>query len=64
MRPDPRRVAARLGLDEPTIRRLEVRGYLRRLALAEPQIHARLYHAHLAHLHSQATSRPGRRDDR
>jgi hypothetical protein len=54
MRPEPQRVAARLGLDETTIRRLEARGYLSRLALSEPQIRARLYDAHLAHLHPQA----------
>ena len=47
-------MAERLGLDEPTIRRLETRGYLARLTLAESQIHASLYHAHLAHLRSQA----------
>jgi hypothetical protein len=50
MRPEPNRVVARLGLEEPTIRRLEARGHLHRLALTEPQIRARLYHAHLAHL--------------
>ena len=58
MRPARQRMAARLGLDEPTIRWLEARGYLRRLALTEPEIHARLYHAHLAHLRSQAAGEP------
>jgi len=51
---EPHRIAARLGFDEPTIRRLGAGGYLHRLALSEPQIRARLYRAHLAHLHSQA----------
>jgi hypothetical protein len=46
----PREVAQRLGLNETTIARLQARGYLDRLALTEPQIRERLYHAHLAHL--------------
>jgi hypothetical protein len=54
MRPEPNRVASRLGLDEPTIRRLAARGHLQRLALTEAQIRGRLYHAHLAQLHSHA----------
>jgi len=50
MRPEPHRVALRLGLGEATIRRLQARGYLRRLALSEPEIRERLYRAHLAYL--------------
>jgi hypothetical protein len=46
MQPEPDQVAARLGFDERTIRRLEARGHLRRLALTEPQIRARLSRAH------------------
>jgi hypothetical protein len=47
-------VAARLGLDETTIRRLQTRGHLRRLTLTQPEIRERLYHAHLAYLLSPA----------
>ncbi len=54
MHPEPQRVAARLGIDEPTIRRLAAGGYLSRLALTEPQIRARLYHGNLAHLRRHA----------
>jgi hypothetical protein len=61
MRSDPHRVAARLGLDEPTIRRLQARGYLSRLALTEPEIRERLYQAHLRYLRSQ-TGRRTRRE--
>jgi hypothetical protein len=61
MQPEPDRVAARLGLDEPTIRRLEARRHLNRLALTEPQIRARLYHAHLAYLLAQAGRKAGGR---
>ena len=54
MRPEPEQVAARLGLDETTIRRLQARGYLGRLALTEAEISERLYRAHLASLLSPA----------
>jgi hypothetical protein len=64
MRLDPQQVAARSGLDQPTIRRLQERGYLRRLALTEPEMRARLYHAHLAHLRSQAAGRTSLRRQR
>jgi hypothetical protein len=57
MQPEPQRVAARLGLDERTITRLGARGYLCRLALTEPQIRARLYHAHLAYLLARRAGR-------
>jgi hypothetical protein len=50
MQPEPHRVAARLGFDEATISRLAARGHLRRLALTEPQIRARLYRAYTAYL--------------
>ena len=59
MQPEPYRVAARLGLDEPTIGRLEARGHLGRLALTEPQIRARLYCAHLAFLLARAGRKGG-----
>jgi hypothetical protein len=50
-------MAARLGFDETTIRRLAARGHLRRLALTEPQIHARLYRAYTAYLLGRTCSR-------
>ena len=62
MHPELRKTAERLGLDQRTIRWLEAHGHLERLALTEPQIHARLYHAHLAYLRSQGagdTVEPG-----
>jgi hypothetical protein len=52
MRSETWKTAERMGLDERTIRWLETHGHLQRLALTEPEIHARLYHAHLAHLRS------------
>jgi hypothetical protein len=58
MRPEPRRTAERLGLDRRTIRWLEAHGLLQRLALTEPEIRARLYHAHLAHLRSEGAGDP------
>jgi hypothetical protein len=60
MPPEPEQVAARMGLDEPTIRRLKARGHLGRLELTEPEVRARLYHAHLAYLRSQKTDGPGK----
>jgi hypothetical protein len=57
MRTEPERVAARLGLDGRTIRRLRARGHLSRLALSEQEIRERLYQAHLAYLRSQAGRR-------
>lgn len=48
-----------MGFDEKLIGRLETWGHLRRLALSEPQIRARLYCAHLAYLSAQA-DRTGR----
>jgi hypothetical protein len=54
MQSEPHRIAARLGFDETTIRRLAARGHLRRLALTEPQIHARLYRAYTAYLLARA----------
>jgi hypothetical protein len=61
MRPKPHSVAARLGLDEPCIRRLQARGHLCRLALTELEIRERLYHAHLAHALAQTDG--NRRDE-
>lgn len=65
MQPQPDRVAARLGLDEPTIARLRARGRLERLALTEPEIRERLYRAHLAHLptHTRRTESSRRAND-
>lgn len=54
MRSQPHSVAARLGLDGTTIHRLQARGHLPRLALTEPEIRKRLYHAHLAEVQRDA----------
>jgi hypothetical protein len=62
MRPEPRRTAERLGLDQGAIRWLEVHGHLQRLALSEPEIRARLYHAHLAHLLPRTIPGPAPRE--
>jgi len=43
MAPDPKQTAARLGLDEVLLRRLEARGLLARLALTDSQVRERLY---------------------
>jgi hypothetical protein len=56
LRADPRLVAARLGFDEPTIRRLDARGHLGRLTRTESEIRRRLYQAHLAHLCSPTSA--------
>ena len=63
MRP-PRRTAERLGLDQRTIGWLEAHGHLERLARTEPEIRARLYHAHLAHLGSEGAGEPVAPDPR
>ena len=55
MRPEPRRTAERLGLDQRTIRWLEAHGHLQRLALTETEVRARLFQAHLTHLRSANT---------
>jgi hypothetical protein len=60
MRPEPREVAARLGLDATTIRRLEACGYLSRLALMEAEISERLYRAHLCYVQSAGENGAGR----
>ena len=55
MTADPRTIAARLGIDEPAVRRLQARGYLLRLDATEAEIRERLLVAHLL-----ATRRPSR----
>jgi hypothetical protein len=66
---DAERIAKRLGLTDAVIRRLQANGYLQRLALTAPELDARIYRAHLAHLKPDARSlnartRPGRRTPR
>ena len=58
MRPEPRKTAERLGLDQGTIRWLDAHGRLQGLSLTEPEIRARLYHAHLAHVRSESAGDP------
>ena len=43
-------VAACLGLDEATLRRLQARGYLRTFDLSEAEIRERLYRGHSRYL--------------
>lgn len=45
---DPRTIAARLGIGETTVRRLQARGYLETLVVTDAEIRARLYRAHEA----------------
>jgi hypothetical protein len=52
---DASMIAARLGIDEFSVRRLQARGYLRSLPLAESEIRKRLLRAHLGY----AAARPG-----
>jgi hypothetical protein len=48
MATDPRTIAARLGIGETFVRRLQTRGYLQELPLGDAEIRRRLYHAHRA----------------
>jgi hypothetical protein len=66
---DPERIAKRLGLTDPVIRRLQAHGYLQRLALTAPELDARIYRAHLAYLNKtpkslSARTRPGQQTPR
>ena len=45
MTTDRRIIAARLGVDEVAVRRLQARGHLRRLDASEAEIRARLFAA-------------------
>lgn len=45
MTTDPRTIAARLGVDELIVRRLQARGHLLRLDASEAEIRARLFAA-------------------
>ena len=45
MTSDPRTIAARLGVDEQCVRRIQARGHLLRLDLSETDIRERLYAA-------------------
>jgi hypothetical protein len=51
MATDPRIIAARLGVDELTIRRLQARGHLLHLDVSEEQVRARLLAANVRALH-------------
>jgi hypothetical protein len=51
MATDPRIIAARLGVDELTVRRLQARGHLLRLDVSEEQVRARLLAANVRALH-------------
>jgi hypothetical protein len=51
---DVRTIAARLGIDETQVRRLQARGYLLSLPLEESEIRERLFRAHCVY----AAARP------
>jgi hypothetical protein len=53
MTTDPRVIAARLGIDEPTVRQLQARGHLLRLDATEAEIRERLLMANVRALHSR-----------
>jgi hypothetical protein len=53
MATDPRTIAARLEIGETSVRRLQARGYLRRLTLSDAEIRHRLYRAHRAFVRRQ-----------
>ena len=55
MATDPRIIAARLGVDELTIRRLQARGYLRRLDASETEVRELLLSANLRALYPRDT---------
>jgi hypothetical protein len=59
---DARTIAARLGIDEVHVRRLQARGYLLSLPLEEPEVRERLFRAHCAYaaapLHRRAAGPP------
>ena len=55
---DARTIAARLGIDETQVRRLQARGYLLSLPLEQWEIRERLFCAHATY----AAARPGGTD--
>jgi hypothetical protein len=50
MTTDPRTIAARLGVDELLVRRLQARGHLLRLEASDVEIRERLLRANVVHL--------------
>jgi hypothetical protein len=54
---DARTIAARLGIDETLVRRLQARGYLLSLPLDDPEIRERLLRAHRAYIAKPALGR-------
>ena len=51
MATDPRIIAARLGVDELIVRRLQARGHLLSFNASEEEIRARLYDANIRAIH-------------
>ena len=51
MATDPRVIAARLGVDELTVRRLQARGHLLRLDVTDKEMRERLLAANVRALH-------------
>ena len=51
---DARTIAARLGIDETQVRRLQARGYLLSLPFEDAEIRERLFCAHAAYAAAQS----------
>jgi hypothetical protein len=57
MSTDPRTIAARLGVDELLVRRLQARGHLLRLEASDAEIRERLLRANVVRLPTRASVR-------
>ncbi|HSC91283.1 MAG TPA: hypothetical protein VLB86_06480 [Gaiellaceae bacterium] len=62
MATDARTIAARLGIDELTVRRLQARGHLLRLDASDDEVRERLYRATVRRLRPRR-ARPAPPDD-
>ncbi len=56
MTTDPRTIAARLGVDELIVQRLQARGYLLRFDADEAEVRTRLFAAHVRARSPRGTS--------
>jgi hypothetical protein len=60
---DARTIAELLGLPQEAVRRVQRRGFLRRLDLGEREIRERLWSRHVAFLESRAHRRGAAKDE-
>jgi hypothetical protein len=60
---DARTIAELLGLPQEAVRRVQRRGFLRRLDLGEREIRERLWRRHVAVLESRAHRRGAAKDE-